>query len=96
MHAAGQGTDQNYEEAVRWFLLAAENGDPSSHTLLGNFYFNGIGVELDKVEALKWYKIAANEQQISAQQLVDNLTAELSESEVLRGESLASQWLEQH
>ena len=43
----GSGVDQDYEEAVRWFKLAAENGEPDSMVHLGFCYQEGIGVEKD-------------------------------------------------
>lgn len=45
LYSIGYGVEQNYEEAIKWFKLAAENGNASSYFQLGQMYFEGVGVE---------------------------------------------------
>ena len=55
----GVGVDQNYEEAVRWCELAAEQGDAEAQNNLGVCYYNGHGVEQDYSKAFDlWQKSA--------------------------------------
>ncbi|MDE6464557.1 MAG: sel1 repeat family protein, partial [Muribaculaceae bacterium] len=58
MYRMGQGTAQDYAEAVRWFLKAAEGGNPDGMYNLGYMYREGRGVAQDYAEAVRWYRKA--------------------------------------
>ena len=49
----GLGLEQSYEEAVKWFTLAADEGYPDSEYYLGVCYNNGQGVEKSRSTAVK-------------------------------------------
>gem|GEM_PF-820168 len=63
----GEGVGQSYEEALRWFRLAAEQGGQYAQHNLGLMYANGTGVKQDDVEAVKWYRLAADQGNADAQ-----------------------------
>ena len=46
-----QGVPQDYSTAVKWYSLAAEQGDADAQTNLGVMYANGEGVLQDNVYA---------------------------------------------
>ena len=52
---------QDYEEAVKWYRKAAEQGYASAQYNLGVCYYNGKGVEQDYEEVVKWYRKAAEQ-----------------------------------
>lgn len=52
---------QNYDEAIRWYKKAAEEGFAEDMNALGNIYFHGMVAAQDYAEALKWYLMAADE-----------------------------------
>ena len=54
-----RGVPENDVEAVRWFRLAADQGDAFAQYILGISYDNGQGVPQDFVEAHKWFNLAA-------------------------------------
>jgi TPR repeat protein len=54
-------------QAVAWFRKAADQGDTSAQSNLGNSYYNGTGVPEDLVEAVKWYRKAADQGHAEAQ-----------------------------
>lgn len=56
----GQGVEQSYEEAMKWYRLAAEQGLAEAEYALGDMYFNGTGVVKDNETALEWYEKAAD------------------------------------
>jgi TPR repeat protein len=58
---SGDGVSQNYEEAVKWYRLAAEQGYANAQFNLGNMYSNGMGVPANSEEAMKWYRLAADQ-----------------------------------
>ena len=46
-------------EAARWFLKAANLGDPAAQTYLGYLYMRGEGMPRDEKQALQWFQRAA-------------------------------------
>ena len=67
MYAKGEGVLKDDAEAVRWFRLAAEQGDASAQFNLGVMYAKGEGVLKDDAEAVRWYRLAAEQGDASAQ-----------------------------
>jgi TPR repeat protein len=60
MYQYGQGVTQSYQEAVKWYKLAADQGHASAQNNLGRIYANGgQGVSQNYQEAAKWYRLAA-------------------------------------
>ena len=58
---------QDYEEAVRWYRRAAEQGFAPAQENLGLCYERGQGVQKDYAEAVKWYRKAAEQGNAAAQ-----------------------------
>jgi uncharacterized protein len=50
--------NNNWTEAVKWFLLAAKQGYGAASNILGDCYFLGNGVKKNLDEAEKWYLAA--------------------------------------
>ncbi len=57
----------NLEQAVYWFFLAADGGNPRAKRNIGFLYSKGIGLEQSDIDAVKWWKEAALEGEVSAQ-----------------------------
>ena len=55
------GIRQSYEEAVRWYRAAAEQGLSIAQRFLGDMYDSGKGVPLNYTEASEWYRKAAEQ-----------------------------------
>lgn len=52
----GRGTEQNENEAIKWFRYAAKNGEPRAKAKIGDFYFNNENIlKNDYKEAFKNY-----------------------------------------
>ena len=58
---------QDAAEAVRWYRLAADQGDVGAQYTLGLIYANGRGVAQDDTEAVRWYSLAADQGDAYAQ-----------------------------
>ena len=59
VYSVGQyNVEQNYTEAIKWFTMAAEQGEPTAQYNLSLFYIEGFGVKPDTVQAQKWYDLA--------------------------------------
>ena len=57
----GRGTATNRAEAVRWYRLAAEAGDPDAQSSLGLCLLRGLGCERNQEAAFSWYLRAAEQ-----------------------------------
>ncbi|KAJ3281454.1 hypothetical protein HDU79_010746, partial [Rhizoclosmatium sp. JEL0117] len=57
----------NYDQAIRWYIIAARNGNSSAEYSLGLCYKNGNGVTQDYTEAFDWFQKAANQENQFAQ-----------------------------
>ena len=66
----------DYQEAVKWFRLAAAQGNVPAQYSLGVAYENGQGVPQDYREAAKWYRIAATREDDWAQMRLGMFYAE--------------------
>jgi TPR repeat protein len=55
----GQGVPRDYQEAVKWYRLAAAQGHQSAQINLGVMYADGTGVRQDFVRAHMWFSLAA-------------------------------------
>ncbi len=57
--ASGRRIIEDHKEAVKWYRLAAEQGDANAQYNLGVMYVLGEGVIQDDVYAHMWLNIAA-------------------------------------
>ncbi len=67
LYYKGYGVEQNYEEAMKWYLKAANQGYASAQYAIGRLYEKSQGVEQNYEEAMKWYLKAANQGHAAAQ-----------------------------
>lgn len=73
MYANRVGTQQNFKEALKWFQIAAEQGNAESQFSLGLAYYNGDGVNKDFKEAVKWFQIAEVQDHARAQHFLSTM-----------------------
>ncbi len=52
----GDGVQQDWTRAARWFREAAEDGVGAAMTDIGYCYERGYGVEQDWKQAVSWYR----------------------------------------
>jgi TPR repeat protein len=60
MYHDGQGVPQNDAEALKWYRLAADQGNAQAQANLGIMYEKGQGVPRNAAEAMRWYRLAAD------------------------------------
>ena len=68
--------NNNYTEAVRWFLLAGKQGYGAASNLLGDCYSFGNGVKKNLDEAEKWYLAAVQQGVEKAAEGLERVRAE--------------------
>lgn len=66
----------NYGEAVKWFLLAGKQGYGAASNVLGDCYSSGTGVKKNLDEAEKWYLAAVGQGVDTASEGLDRVRAE--------------------
>ena len=67
MYQHGQGVPKDYVQAVKWYRLAADQGDARAQFNLGAMYDVGEGVPKDDAQAVKWFRLAADQANAWAQ-----------------------------
>jgi hypothetical protein len=70
------GWKVDLEEAVKWYLLAADQKHVRAQNILGHMYINGEGVEKNLKEALKWWRFAADQGDLDARKSLQALLKE--------------------
>ena len=88
LYLKGLGVEQSFEEALRWYRLAAQRQHPGAQNMLGTIYLTGQGVEVDANEAEHWWRMAAEQGYAAAQYNLGgmysrNLSTTLSRAEAL-------------
>ena len=78
MYDLGEGVDQDYVAAVKWYRLSAEQGDSTSQYNLGVMYDLGEGVAQDFARAHMWASIAALQGNNNAIKLQNSLVKKMS------------------
>ena len=63
----GQGVEQDYKQALKWYLLSAKQGHKRSQLDLGVMFENGEGVSIENEKTIKWYRLAAEQGNAKAQ-----------------------------
>ena len=69
----GDGVEQNYEEAAKWFMMAAKQGYSQAQYNLAVMYEDGEGVKENIDEALKWYKKSAEQGNEDAKEALEKM-----------------------
>lgn len=60
LYEDGQGVPRDYMEALKWYRMAADQGDIWAQLAVGRFYEKGCGVRQDDQEACFWFSLAAS------------------------------------
>jgi TPR repeat protein len=65
-YSSGRGVLLNHAEALKWYRLAAAQGNASAQNHLGLCYLKGLGVRQNVSEAAAWFAKAAAQGNASA------------------------------
>ena len=92
MHYFGQGVAQDDKEAVKWYKLAADQGDADAQFSLGLSYCLGNGVPQDYVLAHMWTNLAAANGDKKISEARDTIAAEMTPSQIEKAQELAREF----
>jgi TPR repeat protein len=93
MYLKGQGVEQNYEEAGKWFRKAAENRLPQGQYRLAELYTEGEGVPRDYEFAYIWYSVGAAHKHKPSLNALDKAKSRLSENELAEAEKIVAEFI---
>ncbi len=96
MYDNGRGVAQDYAEAVRWYWLAADQGDAVAQNHLGFMYNNGRGVARDTALAQMWFYVAAVKGNAAKVKNTKIIAGKMTPAQIADGRRLAREWLEAH
>jgi len=65
-YETGDGVGKDEEEAVKWYRMAAEQGNVRAMIELGKCYTFGIGVRKNRATAFQWLRKAAEHGHVKA------------------------------
>jgi TPR repeat protein len=92
MYVTGEGIPQDYVNALKWFHLAADQGQANAQCFLGLMYFEGRGVPRDYVSGYMWLSLAAAGGIEDAAKYRDALTTKMIPAQVAEAQRLARDW----
>jgi TPR repeat protein len=97
LYSVGEGVPQDSNQAVFWYLKAAERGDNFAQFHLGYLYDKGQSVPQDYAEAYFWYDLAAagTSGEIAAGAR-DEVASHLMPADLSREQERARNWFEAH
>lgn len=94
IYDSGDGVPQDYQEAAKWFSMAAEQGLAVAQHNLALMYARGEGVPLDYVLAYKWCNLAASQGYDFGITLREFMITELSPDQITEGQRLCQEYWE--
>lgn len=92
IYLLGEGVPRDYDLAEKWFLRAADDGDPDVAVLLSAMYQDATGTKLDYLKAFKWTSLAAERGNPDAQDMLGMMYA--SAQGVPRDYVKATEWFQ--
>jgi hypothetical protein len=104
LYYRGDGVEQDYGEAAKWFRRAAERGDADAQFNLAMLYADGKGMPRNLVRARMWFALAAEAYETRRDQdwavanrslaarKRDWTATQLSAAEVAKADRMAGRW----
>ena len=83
---------QDYQEAARWFQLAAEQGNSLASEGLGLMYYQGQGVPQDYVKSYMWFNLAEKGGVKFGVDPRDTLAKNMTPEHIAEAQKLAREW----
>jgi TPR repeat protein len=84
MYSHGFGAPADFNEASKWYHKGADAGNSASMLALGQMYWKGTGVELDRAESYYYFFLAYSHREKSAQQSAEQVAKEMTDDDTRR------------
>jgi hypothetical protein len=95
-YASGIDVNQDYGQAMRWFLQAADHGSARAQGRVATWMFLGRGAEQDYSKAYYWGLLAQAGGDESGRTIVVNSAPYLSPVQIAEEQRQAEEWLHTH
>jgi TPR repeat protein len=82
----------NNAEALKWYLLAANQGDVLAQYNVGMRYYEGHSIKPDAVLAYKWLSLSAAQNLPDAARALESLSARMSRDQLNQARELIRQF----
>lgn len=86
--------DMRNEEALSWYVRAAENGHAGAADVAADWYRDGVGTEADPVQAMRWLLVLTAQLNVDAVHRAHRLGARMADEAILEAGRLADQPIE--
>jgi len=93
LYFSGNGTIQDFEEAVKWFKLAAEKDHALAQYQFGLAYKAGYGVDIDLEKSYMWLNLAAASGVYRATLTRNDVMRSLNPDQLQRAQKTSREWL---
>jgi TPR repeat protein len=90
MYTYGLGVPTNLVAAVKWYRLAADQGNSSAQCNLGICLIAGMGAERDPAEACKWLTLADRQGEPRAKEALNQLFEGVNAAAIAEGKRRAT------
>ena len=77
---------------LKWYRLAADQGDADAQNNLGVMYANGEGVPQDYVRAHMWFNLSAAQGNQDAAENRDSIAKRMTPAQIAEAQKLAREW----
>jgi TPR repeat protein len=91
MYRSGLGVTQDLATAVKWYRLAAEQGNSNAQLNLGIIYEYGLGLPQNNLMAHAWYQMAANNGYKQAFEYMADRAAQMNTEDIIKAQSMAKE-----
>ena len=93
----GEGAAERYDEAVSWYLKAADRGNARAQEKLGLIYREGLRVPHDYVQAHKWLSLSAAREKpgvahLRVAQELRTTSTQMTPPQIIEARKLAREW----
>jgi TPR repeat protein len=92
MFGEGHGVPQDYKEAMRWYRLAADQGNALAQFELGSMYDKGLGVPKDYIQAHMWFNLAGASGNAGGSKNRDMVARKMTPAEIAEAQRRAWEW----
>ena len=97
MHDQGEIGEQNYAEAVRWYKIAAEQGNAGAQRRLGEMYNQGLGVAQDFIQAYMWfYILSISQREEDKEDLLGPVAKRMKPQDIDQARKSAQEWFDRN
>ncbi len=92
LYREGRGTEEDFDQARRWFRLAAQQNNVSAQYNMAIMSYNGDGGDPDDVEAYMWFTLAAKNGNKSAARHLKPLSRKMSVDALKEAQRRVADW----